>query len=536
MIKISNLKLNPGEDMGRLKRKAARLLKIPDSYIQSIRILKKSIDARKREQIKILYTICVTVRREEEILRRVQSKEITPYQEEPYHCPEHGTEKLKNRPVVVGMGPCGLFCAYLLAKEGYHPLLIERGDDVDKRKEKTEQFFKSGTLDTESNVQFGEGGAGTFSDGKLNTQVKDPSGRIRYVLETFVKNGAKEEILYDSKPHVGTDVLSVIVKKMREEIIANGGEVRFRTKMTGLFTENGRVSAIEVNGEETIAVSALVLAIGHSARDTFRMLFSKGLNMEAKSFAVGFRVQHPQAVINELLYGNQHPSPALGPAPYKVTAKTASGRGVYSFCMCPGGYVVNASSEPYRTAVNGMSYSGRDGRNANSAIIVAVTPEDFKKETGRDDPLCGIAFQEKLEERAYQAGQGDVPVQLFGDFKKGIKSTSFGKVTPAIKGNYRLSSLNKIFPKEINDSFIEGMHHFGYNLEGFDDPDTLLCAVESRTSSPVRIVRDAMGLGNIEGIYPAGEGAGYAGGITSAAVDGIKTAEKIIMRYDNDEL
>lgn len=530
MIKISNIKSNPEDGIKSLTKKAAVRLKIKEAGITKLTILRRSIDARKKDKIKIIYTVCVSVENEKKLLSRIKDREIELYQETAYQLPQSGKEVLCERPVVVGMGPCGLFCAYMLAKAGYSPLVLERGEAVDARREKVAQFWQTGELDPESNVQFGEGGAGTFSDGKLNTQVKDPSGRIRHVLETFVAHGAKEEILYDSKPHIGTDVLSAVIKSMREEILSLGGEIRFCTKLTGLHTDRGCLAAIEVNEQEKIPVQALVLAPGHSARDTFDMLLAQKIQMEPKASAVGLRVQHPQAMIDELQYGTKN-HPALGAASYKVAAKTSAGRNVYSFCMCPGGYVVNASSEPFRTAVNGMSYSGRNGKNANSAIVIAVTPEDYKRETGREDPLCGIAFQQQLEEKAYRAGDGALPLQLFGDFEAGKESTAFGEILPEVKGSYRFGRLDQIFPKEICDSFIEGMHRFGYNLEGFDRPDTVLCAVESRTSSPVRIVRNEEGTGSIDGLYPAGEGAGYAGGITSAALDGIRTAEKLIQRY-----
>lgn len=530
MIKINNLKLNTKDGSAVLKKRAAEILKTGESSIKSIEILKRSIDARRKDAVKLVYTIGVSVEQEKKILARVHNPNVSQYHPIIYTCPEHGEEKLLQRPVIVGMGPCGLFCAYLLAKEGYRPILIERGGSVDDRRAKVIRFWDTGELDSECNVQFGEGGAGTFSDGKLHTQVKDAFGRIHFVLDTFVKYGASKEIMYDSKPHIGTDVLSEIVKNMRNEILSLGGEVRFHTKLTGICTEDGKIKTILVNDGMEIPVQTLVLAPGHSARDTFRMLYNQGIRMEAKAFAVGLRVQHPQAMINEIQYGVSE-FPELGAAPYKAASKSSSGRNVYTFCMCPGGYVVNASSEPGRTAVNGMSYSGRGGKNANSAVIVSVTPEDFHKEMNRDDALCGIAYQELLEERAFSAGKGDLPIQLFGDFEKGTISTCFGEILPEVKGKYCFADLHSVFPEEIRDSFIEGVHHFGYNLKGFDRSDMLLCGVESRTSSPVRILRSEEGISSIQGIYPAGEGAGYAGGITSAAVDGIKTAEKIIARY-----
>jgi len=401
-------------------------------------------------------------------------------------------------------------------------------------------------------VQFGEGGAGTFSDGKLNTLVKDKDGRNRAVLETFVKFGAKESICYDAKPHIGTDVLMNIVKSMREEIIRLGGEVRFESCVTDICAEANQVTAVVVNHTEKIDCNQLVLAIGHSARDTFQMLYEKQVPMEAKSFAVGLRVEHPQKMINVSQYGKENPG-RLGAAPYKLTAKASNGRGVYSFCMCPGGYVVNASSEEGYTAVNGMSYSGRDGQNANSAIIVSVTPKDF----GSDHPLAGIAFQRKLERNAYELGQGKIPAQRYGDFKQIVENgkenpvlektgasedligrevtlnekNSSADISPQTKGQYVWTDVTKILPKECNEAFVEGMESFSHQIKGFNCPDACLLGVESRTSSPVRIHRDETWQSAIRGLYPCGEGAGYAGGITSAAMDGLRIAEAIASEY-----
>lgn len=438
---------------------------------------------------------------------------------------------LSHRPVIIGAGPAGLFCAYFLAMHGYQPVLLERGKDVDAREQDVEHFWATGELNPESNVQFGEGGAGTFSDGKLNTLVKDKDGKGRKVLEVFVECGAQEAILYENKPHIGTDVLKKVVRTMREKIISMGGEVRFQSQVTDICTENGRLKGVEINHGEILPCEAAVLAIGHSARNTFQMLYDREVPMEAKAFAVGLRVQHPQKLIDENQYGTAE-NPLLPAASYKLTAQTSYGRGVYSFCMCPGGYVVNASSEPGRLAVNGMSYSGRDGENANSAVIVSVTPEDF----GSEHPLAGIEFQRKLEEKAYVVGGGKVPVQTYGEFKQKVcGETENGHmktpIAPCIKGQYAFSDLSSILPKECNLAFVEGMEQFGRILPGFNQPWALLAGVESRTSSPVRISRDDTGQSTVKGLYPCGEGAGYAGGITSAAMDGISIAEKIARMY-----
>ncbi len=548
MIRINQLKLRVDQQNVEkaLRKKAAECLRIKENDINKLVIVRQSIDARKKPDIFYSYVVDVEIDREEKVCRKIKNPQINQVKpfvyRFPYQCPagmglEESTSAGK-RPVIIGTGPAGLFCGYFLAKASFAPILLERGEDVDTRKKDVEQFWEKGMLKPESNVQFGEGGAGTFSDGKLNTLVKDKDGRNMAVLQTFVDMGAKESILYEAKPHIGTDVLCSVVKKMRQEIIRLGGQVRFGCKVTGLKKENGRITAVMVNDEEQLSCDHVVLAIGHSARDTFEMLYQTGIPMEAKSFAVGLRVEHPQRMINESQYALSDPG-ALGAAPYKVTAQTSVGRGVYSFCMCPGGYVVNASSEPRRLAVNGMSYSGRDGDNANSAVIVAVTPKDF----GADHPLSGIAFQRKLEERAYQLGQGKIPVQRFGDFKKQVEGASLQEesptslqaepqvthwdVQPQHKGGYIYADVSKILPMECNKAFVEGMEQFGRMIPGFDREDALLSGVESRTSSPVRIHRDETMQTMLGGLYPCGEGAGYAGGITSAAMDGIRVAEAV---------
>lgn len=534
MIRINQIKMRLTDGEDRLTIKAAALLRLRSEDIRSLKIVKKSVDARHKPDIKYVYSIDVTVENEKKINRRLFNNNIFFTEEKKYSMPKAGDEKLFESPVIVGMGPAGLFCGYFLAKAGYRPLIIERGECVEDRKRTVESFWRGETLNTESNVQFGEGGAGTFSDGKLNTVVKDKEGRHMEVLETFVKFGAKPEITYVNKPHIGTDILYDIVKNMRQEIIRLGGQVKFNTKLTDIHTENGKINSITVKNtakggdgsSENISCQVLVLALGHSARDTFEMLEEKKLRMEPKSFAVGVRVEHPQPMINKKMYGTEAHE-LLEAADYKVTYNTPDKRGVYSFCMCPGGYVVNASSEEKRLAVNGMSYSDRDGSNANSAIIVTVTPEDY----GKESPLDGMYFQRSLEEKAYTEGKGAVPVQRFEDFEKNICSEELGSVRPMIKGEYRLSNLRNIFPEYISSSLIDGIHGFSRQIEDFDMPDALMSGVESRSSSPVRINRNDKLESDIKGIYPCGEGAGYAGGITSAAMDGIRVFEAIMLKY-----
>ena len=536
MIRISQLKLDVNHTPIQLVEKICKILRISEETLESYEIQKLSIDARKKPQIFYIYVVDVLVRNEKQVLAKVKDNTISKIEKKPYVFECKGTKKLNNRPVIIGSGPAGLFCAYMLALAGYCPIILEQGEDVDKRSESVEKFWKEGTLKKHSNVQFGEGGAGTFSDGKLNTLVKDKYGRNRKVLEVFVENGAPDNILYDAKPHIGTDILKQVVKNMRSRIIELGGEVYFEKKVTDLLVEEGKVTGIIVNNLEIIDAECVVLAIGHSARDTFRMLLDKGLQMEDKDFAVGFRVEHPQSLINEELYGASM-AKKLPPAPYKVTAKTSSGKGVYSFCMCPGGYVVNASSEENRLAINGMSYSKRDSESANSAIIISVTSKDFPS----DKPLAGIEFQRELEEKAYKLGEGNIPYTTYGEMCRLLATDlplnsphrdKFDGFKGNTKGNVKRADLSRFFSKEMMESFVEGMQHFGKIIPGFNHPDTKIYAVESRTSSPVRIVRDNETLeSSFGGLYPCGEGAGYAGGITSAGMDGIKVAEQITAIY-----
>ena len=535
MIRVNQVRLPLSHRQEDILYKTAKILRISPKAVLSWRIARKSIDARKKPEIAVVYSVDVSVESEERVLERCHSAQAQAVTEKAYVFAASGGERLVHRPVIVGSGPAGLFCGYLLAKHGYRPLILERGRCVEERREDVERFWREGTLNPESNVQFGEGGAGTFSDGKLNTLVKDKYGRNREVLRIFAEAGAPEEILYEAKPHIGTDILCGVVRRLREQIIAWGGEVRFGAQMTDIRCADMQIAGVVVNGAETVACEAAVLAVGHSARDTFEMLYGKQIPMEAKAFAVGLRMEHPRRMIDGIQYGPS-PDPRLPAADYKVTAQTSSGRGVYSFCMCPGGYVVNASSEPGRLAVNGMSYSGRDGANSNSAVIVTVTPEDY----GGDSPLSGVAFQRRLEERAYRIGRGAVPVETYGNYRKAVTGKDAGVSAtmrddpgfkPAVRGAYHMAAVHEILPQELNEALVEGVDLIGQTMRGFADGGAYLSGVESRTSSPVRITRDETGQSALRGLYPCGEGAGYAGGITSAAMDGMLIAEKIASRY-----
>ena len=643
MIRISQIRLRPDHSPADLHAAVAGRLHVEMTSKIRCRVVKQSIDARKKPDIFYVYTVDVTgfsPGEERRILRRAaRDRNIASVTEKPYQVPEHGTEPAGCRPVIVGSGPAGLFCALLLAGEGYRPLVIERGEPVRQRAETVRRFWDTNDLDPDSNVQFGEGGAGTFSDGKLNTGIKDPSGRIRFVLETFVRAGADEDILYSYKPHIGTDRLRDVIEKLRGEIISLGGEFLFSHRLEGIEYTMTEITAGEKltgkghmdtaisrdtdgsdgsrghaadntlkpgyilgikrlkadRGEEErirIRTNILVLALGHSARDTFEMLLERGIQMQPKAFAVGVRIQHPQQMIDDAMYGKdcRYPMP---PSPYRLACQLEQG-GVYSFCMCPGGYVVNASSEPGMIAVNGMSLRDRDSGSANSAIVMTVSPgqcaeymkqwaggetpgsqdseagsgtscagcaqggapgsRDMKAgaEAGQEPeelhPLTGLAFVRMLERRAWEAGQGFIPTQSFFEFcgcgqdrpgegeafcEAGRKADRF---LPRIEGRHAPADVRSIFPEEIGDGLEEAIRRFDRVIPGFASPAPLLCAPESRTSSPVRLVRDPESLEAVShpGIYPCGEGAGYAGGITSAAVDGLRVAEAVIRRYRCD--
>lgn len=526
MITIRQIKVEVTKSSNlEIIKKIAKKIKVDFNDISNLVIEKQSLDARDKNEIFYVYECSFKVKNESDVLRKNKgNKDLFKMIDKSYHFDKIGTIKLNKRPVVVGCGPAGLFSALLLAEKGYKPLIIERGEQVDKRIEDVNSFWKDGKLNKNSNVQFGEGGAGTFSDGKLNTLVKDVGNRGRKVFNIFVECGAPREILYSYKPHIGTNKLVNVVKSLREKIISLGGEFRFNTCLTNINVEDNKLKSIEVNKRETIDTEVLVLAIGHSARDTFKMLYDLGIKMESKPFAVGLRVEHKQDMINLSQYGEKYKD-ILDPATYKLTYKASNNRGVYSFCMCPGGYVVNSSSEEGCLVVNGMSNYERESKNSNSAIVVTVNKEDFGESV-----LDGVKFQRNLENLAYNSCNGKIPVQTLDGFNNN-KIEELKDVKPLVKGRYELADLNKILPKEICDSIKEAFPYFGKKIKGFDKGDTILFGVESRTSSPIRIIRDENFISSIEGIYPCGEGCGYAGGITSSAIDGIKVSEKIIEKY-----
>ncbi|MBR5578071.1 MAG: FAD-dependent oxidoreductase [Lachnospiraceae bacterium] len=542
MIRIQQLKLEIPLRLNRkefeeyekvqLKKKLLKTLRIKEEALLSWKIIKRSLDARKKPLLYYQYIIDLEVGNENKVLSFIKDKNITSVNDSEYVFPYKTAVKLQQRPVIVGMGPAGLFCGYFLAQHGFRPIILERGKPVEERVKDVEAFWATGFLNPDSNVQFGEGGAGTFSDGKLNTLVKEKYGRNKEVLRVLVNHGAPAHILYENKPHIGTDILMDVVKSMRQQMLTWGADIRFVTKMTKLKIEENAVCGVMTSTGEEILTRHVILAPGHSARDTFEMCHKLQLPMAAKPFAVGFRVEHPREMIDERQYGKECPS-CLMAAEYKVTAKSEEGRGVYSFCMCPGGYVVNASSENGHLAVNGMSYSDRAGKNSNSAIIVAVTPEDYPNQ----GPLGGVAFQRQLEKKAFQLAGGKVPVQYYKDFKK--KSEHSGIIPegfqPQIKGEFEFAKVNEILPEKLNQSFIQGMEHFHHLIPGFADDYAVVAGVESRTSSPLRILRNEYGESEFRGLYPCGEGAGYAGGITSAAMDGIFIAEQVALNIIKKE-
>lgn len=518
-LKVNNIKLNinkSNDDAIALAIKTARVVNVHNAYIA-----KKSIDARKKPDLKYIYSVII-----EADSFNSKDKSITVLKQKPeYKYSITGSEISPYRPVIIGFGPAGMFLAYLLSINGFKPIVIERGSMVDKRTKDVESFWNGEELNLESNVQFGEGGAGTFSDGKLNTGNKDKLYRISYVLDTFVKHGAMENIKYDAKPHVGTDVLKNVISSMREFIIAKGGEFHFDTKFTG--TKQCDDGVIVNTNKGDFKTNFCCLCIGNSSRDTFEMLNKDGFDLSLKPFAVGLRVEHKQSLINLDRYGFS--DNRLGAAPYKLTFNSSSGRSVFSFCMCPGGYVVNASSEESKLAVNGMSYSKRDGENANSAVVVSVTPDDFDV----DDVLSGMTFQRDIEHKAYIEGKGLIPVQKYIDFKNNIATTELGSITPNLKGDYSLANLRNVLPDFLQEAFVEAMEYFGKVIKGFNNDDVILSGIESRTSSPLRIERNDKFMTNHPYIYAAGEGAGYAGGIVSSAVDGIKVFEHYISLYSS---
>ena len=520
MIRLRDISLPPEHNAHQLQFEAAQMLRISNSKIRQLRIVRRSVDARKKPDVRIIYTIDVAVDgSENKILKQSGCKRasIAPVS---YYKPPKNTLSSEKRPVVVGFGPAGMFAALILAMAGLKPLVLERGEDAQSRHDKVENFFATGELDTKSNVQFGEGGAGTFSDGKLNTGVNNP--RIGWVLEQFVKAGAREDILYDAKPHVGTDVLLTVVQNLRKRIIALGGEVRFNTQLTGLILEGDKLTGLKTAEGEEILCDHAVLAIGHSARDTFEMLEATGIPMEPKPFAMGVRIEHKQSAVDEAQYGRQ--DPVLPPAAYKLV-QHLDNETVYTFCMCPGGYVVAAASEEGRICTNGMSYADREGENANAALLVTLNPADFPYE----GTLGGMQWQREIEEKAYGvSGSYKAPAQKVGDFLAGKASQGPGKVEPTYRPGVTWCDLHEFLPGKITRALAEALPKLDGKLKGYADPDAVLTAPETRSSSPVRILRDDSRQSRIRGLYPTGEGAGYAGGIMSAAVDGIQTAEAIL--------
>ncbi len=527
MLLLSNVKVPQGFDFESIAPLCARELKIDISRIKSATLHRRSIDARKKSDVHFLCSFLVELQNEERFLTNCKIKNVSTYSKKEYSF-SIKKAPLCHPPVVVGFGPAGMFAALTLARSGLRPIVIERGEDVESRKKSVENFWKNGRLNESSNIQFGEGGAGTFSDGKLTTGIKDP--RCGFVLREFVRHGGAEDILYEAKPHIGTDVLCKIVKSIREEIITLGGEVRFSTTLKGLLTSGGKVSGVLVENEnkkaEEIPSEHIILAVGHSARDTFYMLKNSGIEMCRKPFSVGARIEHLQRDIDKAQLGDFAKFPDFTPMDYKLSHHTAKGRGVYTFCMCPGGVVVNAASEENTIVTNGMSYRARDGVNANSALLVSVNPEDFRG----DDVLAGVEFQREIEKKAYTISNSyRAPAQRVGDFLKGVPSKSFGAVTPSFPSEVIPSDINLCLPAFVTEAMREGIVAFDKKLRGFANPDGVLTAPETRSSSPVRIIRGDTLEASLRGLLPCGEGAGYAGGIMSAAVDGIRCAESIIL-------
>lgn len=529
MIRITELSLPLDHPADALRKAIVRRLGIKDADLLDFTVFKRSYDARKKNSvIAFVYIVDVTMRDEAALLKRLAGDQnVRPSPDTNYYPVGQAPAAPSERPVVVGFGPCGLFAALLLAQMGFKPIVLERGRDVRRRTQDTWALWRKKTLTPESNVQFGEGGAGLFSDGKLYSQIKDPKFYGRKVMREFVRAGAPEEIMYVSKPHIGTFRLTGVVAKMREEIIALGGEVRFESKVTDVLIEAGQIEGVMLASGATLRSRHVVLALGHSSRDTFRVLHRRGVFLEPKPFAVGFRIEHPQSLIDRARLGKYAGHPELGAADYKLVHHARNGRAVYSFCMCPGGTVVAATSEPQRVVTNGMSQYSRNERNANAGIVVGIHPEqDFP-----GSPLAGVELQERLESHAYELGGSDycAPGQLAGDFVRGVASKEWGEVEPSYTPGVRLGDLATSLPDYAIEAIREALPEFGKQIRGFDRDDAVLTGVETRTSSPVRITRDAETLQslNVRGLYPAGEGAGYAGGILSAGVDGIKIAEAV---------
>lgn len=528
MIRITGIKVDVHKNQEKiLEKQIISILHIKPEELLSFKIAKRSLDARKKEKVVFIYTVDIKVKgSSKKLVERCKNKNVTVAEPERYEYPNSGDEQLKLAPIVVGAGPAGLFAALLLAEKGYNPIVLERGKDVEARTQDVEAFWRGGALLPDSNVQFGEGGAGAFSDGKLTTLTKNI--RCHKVLEVMAAHGAPEDIFYSHQPHVGTDVLKEVVKSMRQQIIALGGQVRFEAKVTELIMSDGQITGVIINGEERLRSQVVVLALGHSARDTFEKLVEQGIEIVPKPFAIGVRVEHHQSMINKSQYGKF--AEFLSAADYKLTHKAKNGRSVYTFCMCPGGQVVAASSEAGSVVTNGMSYHARDGKNANSAVVVTVDASDF----GSIDPLAGMYFQRKWERLAYELAGSNyhAPCQLLGDFLKDQPSEEFQSIEGSYQPETTFVELKNCLPAYVTEALRDAFPAFGGKIKGFCNPDAVLTGVETRTSSPIRILRNSQCQAvNQTGLYPCGEGAGYAGGIISAAVDGLKVAEEIIKTY-----
>ena len=519
MIRIADIALPPEHNAYQLTFEAAKLLKISASKIREVKLVRRSIDARKKPDVKLIYTVDVRVEgSEKKILKEAHCKRASVAPTLRYRPPKQGVAP-EQRPVVVGFGPAGMFAALVLAMAGWKPIVLERGEDAMTRHEKVRHYFETGELDPGSNVQFGEGGAGTFSDGKLNTGVNNP--RIGWVLEQLVAAGASEDILFDAKPHVGTDVLLTVVQNIRRRIIELGGEVRFGSQVTNICQQEGRLTGLELQDGTVVPCSKVILAIGHSARDTFQMLLDQSVPMEPKPFSMGVRIEHLQSMVNLAQYGSTELP--LPPADYKLVQHLEDAT-VYTFCMCPGGYVVAAASEEGTVVTNGMSYHDRAGENANAALLVTLHPDVFPYE----GPLGGVRWQQELERIAHQVGNGKAPAQLVGDFLAGRPSIGPGTVQPTYQPGVTWCDLHQVLPRRITDALKAAIPQLDRKLKGFASPDGVLTAPETRSSSPVRILRGEDRQSTLKGLYPTGEGAGYAGGIMSAAIDGILSAEALM--------
>ncbi len=527
MLRISEIKLSLDSGFSDIENAVAKTLKINKNRILKTEIFKRSIDCRK-DSVHFVYTADVTIDGDEDkILTNINNTKVIKCEKYSYKIPQ-SNRKSTLPPVIAGFGPAGMFSGLILARSGHKPIIIERGRDVDSRANDVNNFWTNRILDEKSNIQYGEGGAGTFSDGKLTTGIKD--SRCRFVFEEFVSHGAPEDILVNAKPHIGTDKLKTTVKNIREEIISLGGQVLFETQLTNIIVANNFIHGITVtdkNGKETdIETDALILSIGHSARDTIEMLYNKGITMMQKPFSIGARIEHPQEMINSVQFGEFKNHPKLPAADYKLACHPPHGRGAYTFCMCPGGTVVCASSQKGGVVTNGMSEFARDKENANSAILVGVNPEDFPSE----HVLSGFELQREIEEKAFNMGGGDytAPATLVGDFLKGQKSTKLGAVKPSFPTGVTMSDIGTLLPEKVVNNMRHALTEWDKKLKGFAMDEAVLTAPETRSSSPVRIIRDEFYQTNVRGLYPCGEGAGYAGGIVSAAVDGVKCAEMVL--------